>query len=316
MKVLIVASLNNKSNFAPFIQEQAAALTKTGVDVDYFGIEGKGLKGYLSNLKSLKSAIDDLQPDIIHAHYGLSGLLANLQRRVPVVTTYHGSDINNSKTFRLSKIAMRLSAFNIMVSRSHFEKVCEKRKWLKKKSKIIPCGINLEDYPIVEQAEARSALSLPQHNKLILFAGAFDNMVKNASLAHEAVNQLNLQQPKSRARLLELKGYSRKEVALMLNAVDCLLMTSHSEGSPQIVKEALACGCPVVSVNVGDVAHSILSTHGSALVNSRSPKEIANALARVLAAEHRTDGREYIVHKKLTNDTVARKLRKIYRWVL
>lgn len=316
MKVLIVASLNNKSNFAPFIQEQAAALTKTGVDVDYFGIEGKGLKGYLSNLKSLKKAIDDLQPDIIHAHYGLSGLLANLQRRVPVVTTYHGSDINNSKTLRLSKIAMRLSAFNIMVSKSHFEKVCEKRKWLKKKSKIIPCGINLEDYPIVEQAEARSALSLPQHNKLILFAGAFDNMVKNASLAHEAVNQLNLQQPKSRAKLIELKGYSRKEVALMLNAVDCLLMTSHSEGSPQIVKEALACGCPVVSVNVGDVAHSILSTHGSALVNSRSPKEIANALARVLAAEHRTDGREYIVHKKLTNDTVARKLRKIYRWVL
>ena len=53
----------------------------------------------------------DFKPDIIHAHYGLSGLLANLQRSIPVVTTYHGSDINLPKVFLvIKKSASRLNS--------------------------------------------------------------------------------------------------------------------------------------------------------------------------------------------------------------
>lgn len=312
MRILIVASLNNKSHFAPFIMEQAEALTRIGVAVDYYGVEGKGLKGYLGNLKSLKKAIDEFRPDVIHAHYGMCGLLANLQRQVPVVTTYHGSDINNPKAFRWSRLSMALSKFNIVVSRSHYDNVCKRKKWLKRKSKLMPCGINLDDYPIEDKATARSLMELPSNRKLVLFTGAFDNKVKNYPLAREAVNLLNYKHPQYNAKLIELKGYTRREVAMLLNACDCLLMTSLSEGSPQIVKEAMACGCPVVSVNVGDVAHSIMETHGSALVNSRSPKELSFALARVISADKRTDGREYIVRHRLTNDTIAKRLNKIY----
>jgi hypothetical protein len=72
--------------------------------------------GYLRELPALRRLIRAERPDIVHAHYGLSGLLANLQRLVPVVTTYHGSDINVPHILRLSKIAMRLSAHNIFVS--------------------------------------------------------------------------------------------------------------------------------------------------------------------------------------------------------
>lgn len=86
MKVLIVASNNRHSNFAPFIVEQADAIKRMGHEVDFFGINGKGLLGYAKNRKLLIRKIKEFNPDIIHAHYGLSGLLANMQRSVPVVT--------------------------------------------------------------------------------------------------------------------------------------------------------------------------------------------------------------------------------------
>ena len=93
MRVLIVAN-HNKGYFVPFIVEQVNALKQLGIEVEYFAVHGKGIRGYLSNRSSLIAKIRDYHPDLIHAHYGLSGLLANLQRKVPVVTTYHGSDIH------------------------------------------------------------------------------------------------------------------------------------------------------------------------------------------------------------------------------
>ena len=116
MKVLIVAS-DKQGRFAPFVEEQISALQACGVEIISYGVTGKGIRGYLRELPALRRAIRQHSPDIIHAHYGLSGLLANLQRMVPVVTTYHGSDINVPSILRFSKIAMRLSAHNIFVSK-------------------------------------------------------------------------------------------------------------------------------------------------------------------------------------------------------
>ena len=116
MKILIVAS-DKHGRFAPFIEEQIAALEARGIEVLRYGITGKGILGYLRELPALRRLIRVERPDLIHAHYGLCGLLANLQRRIPVVTTYHGSDINIPSILRFSKIAMRLSAYNIFVSK-------------------------------------------------------------------------------------------------------------------------------------------------------------------------------------------------------
>ena len=82
MRILIVASYN-RNRFAPFIQEQAKALRAAGCEVAFFGLQGNGFKGYLKNLPVLKQKIKAFQPDVVHAHYGLSGLLANLQRQTP-----------------------------------------------------------------------------------------------------------------------------------------------------------------------------------------------------------------------------------------
>ena len=185
MKILVIASYN-KNRFAPFIIEQTNAINSFGCEVSFYGLQGKGFYGYLRNLSALKRKIKEEKPDVVHAHYGLSGLLANLQRNIPVVTTYHGSDINDKKVLPFSKLAVRLSAWNIFVSRKTIEVAKPKRKYT-----LLPCGIDLTELQLTEQQKARKQMLLDVDKKYILFAGAFDNAVKNAPLAKEAVAQLD-----------------------------------------------------------------------------------------------------------------------------
>ena len=298
MKVLIVCSYKETllHNVAPFIWEQSQALAGQGVEAQFFRVKGKGSKGYLREISGLKKTINDFHPDIIHAHFGLCGLLANFQRKVPVVTTYHGSDINDSKVRWLSRIAIRLSAHNVFVSGRQLELVNPGRK-----HSVIPCGINLEDYPEVDKKVARGKIGLDLEKKYVLFAGAFDNAVKNYPLAKAAMDMI------PEAELLELKGYSREHVALLMSAVDCFLMTSHSEGSPQVIKEAMACGCPIVSVDAGDVYNVIGETEGC-FVSDRNTIDIAEKIRVALDFGKRTNGRTRIVQLGLTNDAVAKEL--------
>lgn len=305
MRILVAGSYN-KGRFAPFIVEQAESLKEQGCAIEYFGLQGKGLQGYLRNLTLLKQKIAAFCPDVVHAHYGLSGLLANLQRQIPVVTTYHGSDINDKKVLPLSKVAMRLSAWNVFVSRKTLEIAKPKKKYI-----LLPCGIDMSELQLTEKIDARQKLSLPIDKKYVLFAGAFDNVVKNASLAKEAVALLQ----DDRTELLELKGYSREEVTLLMCAVDAFLMTSHMEGSPQVIKEAMACGCPIVSVDVGDVRERIEEVGGCFVADTRNPEELADLLGKALAFGTKTEGRKKIIADGLDNRLVAEKLMEIYHKV-
>ncbi len=357
MKVLIVASYN-KQRFAPFIVEQGEALQKAGITVDYYGVTGKGILGYLKARKGMMQKIRTFQPDIIHAHYGLSGLLANLQRKVPVVTTYHGSDINIPKVLRFSKIAMRLSKWNIFVSQRGMDialKNLPSNGGIR--GGLLPCGVDIENFEPRTKAEARKALGWGDEKK-VLFAGAFDNKVKNASLAFEAmevlehelhklnedyptfshsshppqagldgsVEQLNnetncLFHPNefgdnntnchAAVELVEMKGFSRDQIANLFYASDAFLMTSFTEGSPQVVKEAMACGCPIVSVDVGDVSERINGVT-NCYIAKRTPEDIASKLVQALGAETRTNGRERLLEMGLDNKQVAENLIEIY----
>lgn len=306
MRILVVASFN-KGAFAPFIVEQTEALKRQGCEVGYFGLHGKGLKGYLQNLPQLKRTIEECKPDAVHAHYGLSGLFANLQRRVPVVTTYHGSDINDKRVLPFSKMAMRLSAWNIFVSRKTMEMVHSEQKCT-----LLPCGIDLSKAQLTSRNEAKQKMGLNPDKRYVLFAGAFDNAVKNAPLAKETVASLRDDQ----VELLELKGYSRDEVTSLMCAANALLMTSYNEGSPQVVKEAMASGCPVVSVDVGDVKERVEGVAGCFVAKTREAKELAEGLAEAMAFEGKTKGRERIIADGLDNDRVADQLLEIYNSVI
>lgn len=300
MRVLIVARFKN-GHYAPFITEQVEAIEKQGVECRYFGVDGKGIVGYLRQIPKLRRAIKEFRPDIIHAHYGLCGLLANYQCRIPVVTTYHGSDINDSRVLWLSRISLRCSRFNIFVSQESINIARPRKNYA-----LIPCGINLEDYPIIDKGDARCQMGLRASGKYVLFAGAFDNAVKNAPLAKSALEQI------PGVELLELKGYTRSQVSMMMQAVDVFLMTSFSEGSPQVIKEALACGCPIVSVDVGDVKRRVSGIEGC-FISNRSLEDLIDSLRFALVHSGRTMGREAIIRDGLTNYQVAEKVIHCYR---
>ena len=313
MKILIVGN-NKHGHFAPFVEEQARALQMRGCDVVFLGVQGKGIWGYLRCLPALKHAIRQYQPDLIHAHYGLSGLLANLQRRVPVITTYHGSDINVPSVLRFSKIAMRLSAWNIFVSKRNIA-IAQ----LKDKYTLLPCGVNLPLSWSEMQTQRVEQLTLNQwvQGKLIaevrhvLFAGAFNNAVKDPELAKAVINELASEGVK--VELIELKGFNRDQVNALMYNCDTLLMTSKTEGSPQVIKEAMACGCPIVSVDVGDVAERLSGVEGCYVVSSREPAAIAKALQQALAFSGKTNGRQRILDMGLSNEQVAERLMAIYK---
>ena len=311
MRVLVVSRYKAKiaAHVLPFVAEQTASLCEVGCEVGLFLLRGN----YLKQWKALRAKIKEFHPDVIHAHYGLSCLVANLAtRRVSVVSTYHGSDINLPKVRPFSKIAMWLSAWNIFVSQRNVDIAKPCKCW-----SLIPCGINLPQSWDELQKLKVEQLTLNQWvegvlekgKRHVLFAGAFDNTVKDPELAKSSVALLD------NVQLIELKGYTRDQVnALMYNS-DAFLMTSKTEGSPQVIKEAMACGCPIVSVDVGDVAERMEGMDGCYVVSSREPKDIADALEKAIAFNGKTKGRERILDAGLTNEQVARKIVDIYNKV-
>lgn len=302
MNILIVCSAT-RGQVAPFVREQAESLQRRGEKVSFYTVGQKGISGYLSALPGLWKTIRQFSPDLIHAHYGLSGLLANCQRKVPVVTTFHGSDINIPEMLRWSRWAIKLSSHSVFVS----QKMAE-LSGVKKHFSVLPCGVDTSLFFPADKQEARRALEWDADGVYVLFAGRKDDNVKNYPLAKQAVEQI------PNVRLIELKGYNRKEVNLLINAADVALLTSFSEGSPQFVKEAMACNCPVVSTNVGDVKDLTEGVDGC-FITSFDIESVTDNLRQALrfgAEKGRTASRLRIEEKGLTLDRVAAGLSEIY----
>ncbi|MBR2135164.1 MAG: glycosyltransferase [Bacteroidales bacterium] len=288
VNILFVAH-SSGGRFSPYVSELAQSLRSKGLEVEMFGIERKGLTGYLRTLPLLKRRISDHKPDLVHAFYGLSGLLANLQRKYPVVTTYLGSDIHSGGwLLKLSRLCIRLSKMNIFVS-CQLMYTALKSRFITGRNvsfNVLSGGVDMDVFFPMDRQQARSRLAasigkdlFEDGLKYVVFAGSFSNPVKNSELAFEAVKVMNASGDK--VRLMEMKGYSRSQVNLLLNSADCLLMTSHREGSPMVIKEAMAAGCPVVSVDVGDVSQVMGKTEGC-FIAGRESKDIAADLEEAI----------------------------------
>jgi len=286
-----------------FIQEQKEALINQGVIIENFLIEGEGWFSYLKNYKSYLKAFRKFKPDIIHAHYGLSGMFAVLQKRTPVVITFHGSDINLKLQRKISFFAGKLASQVIFVS-NRLNRLLSLNN-----SSIIPCGLDLDNFKLVDKQIAKKALNLESSKSYILFSSSSNNSVKNYPLAQKAFKLLN----DENIELLELKGYNRKEVNLLMNAVDLVLMTSFTEGSPQFIKEAMACNCPIVSTDVGDVKDVIKNTKGC-YITSYIPEDVATKIELALNYGKKTDGREHIKH--FDNELIALKILNVYKKII
>jgi glycosyltransferase involved in cell wall biosynthesis len=311
MKILIVCSATS-GKIAPFIIEQVDSLKKLGVQIDIFAIKSKGVFGYLRHYKLLKNKIKAFKPDIIHSHYGLSGLLANLQRSVPVITTFHGSDINDSKNRKLSNLANQFSAASIFVEETMMQKVKKRPN-----NYLIPCGVDTSIFYPFSKQEALNTLGFSANTKNILFSSAFNNQVKNYPLAKEACNLIQ-KTSRIKINLIELKGYNRQQVNILMNACDCVLLTSFYEGSPQFIKEAMACNCPIISTDVGDVRQITRYIEGC-YTTKPDPQDVAEKIALTLKfaeEKKKTNARNYIFELELDSKMIANKVLEVYNKVL
>jgi glycosyltransferase involved in cell wall biosynthesis len=154
-----------------FIVEQVKSLKRTGVEIDFFLIHGKGIFSYFNALPKLCKTLK-FGYDLIHAHNGLCGVLANFQRKIPIITTYHGSDINNKWLRVISYFAILGSKRNIFVS----EKLIQK-SIIKRNVEVIPCGVDTSVFISYEKIISKRKLHLSVHKKYILFSSAFSNKI-------------------------------------------------------------------------------------------------------------------------------------------
>lgn len=267
-----------------FVKEQIENLSEVlDFQYDLHLIDGlnKGKTEYLKSMFEIPGKIRNGNYDLIHIHYGLSALFLLLFRpESKVFLTLHGSDIlkeggNKWQVFLTKKILPRVDKVFILN-----EKMKDIVSPLNSEWEMLPCGVNTDFF-------FPSANKLPKNpkKKLIVFPNSPSRAVKNYPLFEKTIQYLN------RAGQFDyefrcIENLSRSQVKDLLNEADCLLMTSKSEGSPQVVKEALACGTPVVTVPVGDVRPMLKDVPHCFVANAmEDPKELGELVKKVIWEE-------------------------------
>ncbi|TCJ26457.1 glycosyltransferase [Halomonas sp. GDM18] len=243
-----------------FVREQVVELRKrTDWKINLFNIDSLRSKAKLKYLYSVFYILTKLikhKPKIIVVHYGLSWLpLVILYpyiklNKISIVTFYHGSDVLGSKVVRfISKIGSKLSSHSICVSKEIATKLNAKN------SIILPLPVddNLLSLNLHRKHNYRGFLKL-------IFPSNPSRVEKNYSFFCEVISLLEKENVKVKKIIFHNKG--RAQVIEDLSNSDALLLTSDREGSPQVVKEAIACNCKVVSRPVGDVAESYKLVEG------------------------------------------------------
>lgn len=284
---------------------QGDSLKKKGITVDFYPVQGKGVIGYLRNITSLKFKIKDFQPDLIHAHYSLSGFLVSLCTSKPIVVSIMGSFPRKTLKFYAVKFFS-----NYIWQTTIVKSVRTKDQLGLQDVKVLPNGVDLSVFYPMDKWTSRKELGLIQdvNIKYVLFAADSNRVEKNFTLASLAVEALKSENVK----LLTVSYVEQATLSKYLSAVDVLILTSIKEGSPNIIKEAMACNCPIVTSNVGDVVRTIGNTIGCKIINWYNYLDYRDALSDLLSDNTRTFGRERIIELELDSSLVADSLVSLY----
>jgi glycosyltransferase involved in cell wall biosynthesis len=327
MRVLAVTNIYPtpaRPSLGTFVEQQVNGLRAAGMTVEVLYVDRReqGMATYLRVPDRLRSALRTFDADVVHVMYG--GVMADIVTRTihgrPIVVTFHGSDLLGEKSSRpLRRILAQLGVMSswraarraaaVVVVANHLTEALP-RDLDRGKIRVIPCGIDLARFVPLPQEACRRQLGWDADAFYVAFNSNGGNPVKRPALARAAVEILN--RNGIRAVLMELRGMSNTEVPIWLNASDALVLTSRHEGSPTIVKEALACNVPVVSVDVGDVRERIAAINGCYLV-AADPDDIADKLQRALKSTRRVDGRLRMAEMSI--ERIASRLKQLYEEV-
>lgn len=299
MKILHIAPVQSSGNLPPFLLHQLESLDNgISQEIIFFRASNLSLRNpiqLISEIRSLRLRLKFSDSEIIHAHWGsvLGAVVAISRRRTSrMVLTLRGSDVNRalSENFiihitrnLMTKLAIFLSDYIVYVS-PQLKVVCPPGN---KGSMIIPDGTPLDIFYPRPKNLAREKLNWDLDTKYIIFYCANRPVDKNLNLATQAISIVKEAYP-DLSFLVIHNDLTQEDLAYVYSAADALLFTSLAEGSPNVVREAIACGCPVVSVNVGDVAHWIeLSAAGN--LCAYSAEELSLALIEVLKSNIRSN---------------------------
>ena len=301
MRVLFIAS-GNHGELSPVVKNQADALASKGVSVDFFLIKGKGLRGYLRNLKPLRQHLRTHQYDAIHAHYSLSAFAASLAGAKPLIVSLMGSDV---KAVGWYKFVIRLFAkFGgwkaiIVKSQDMYQSLGIQR------AVVLPNGVNMERFHPMDKVQCQKRLGWNPTKRHVLFPADTSRPEKDFALAQAAVTMLE------NTELHAFEQTPNAETLYWYNAADVVLMTSKWEGSPNAIKEAMACSRPIVSTKVGDVIERLQGLDGCTVVPSRAPQEIAEAMEKAMQFTV-IKGRERIIADGLDAQLINNRLIELY----
>ncbi|HEV2198915.1 MAG TPA: glycosyltransferase [Bryobacteraceae bacterium] len=302
-----------------FAHRQAAALVAQGHDVHLFHLRSRTSVVLLfGEFRRFRREIGVLSPHVVHAHFGtMTALFSALASGgVPLVITYQGSDLNPvpgnaAERLRaclgrgLSQIAALAAAQIVCVSGPLKRRLL----WRRERAVVLPTGVDAEIFYPQSRAEARLRLGWEEDCPVILFNSGNGARVKRLDLAQAAVARAQRKRPEVRLEVLDGR-LAPELVPSLMNAADCLLLTSDAEGSPTVVQEALASNLPIVSVDVGDVREWFQNVRRARVVE-RDPEALAEALLELLAQPERSDGRRKL--DQFSTHGIATELSRIYR---
>ncbi len=321
VKVLFVTNYRDARGRNPsagiFVERQAASLRGAGVEVVFFDL-GRSHSPIVLVKKwwTLRSEIRRVRPDLLHAQYGtIVGIVAALTLQ-PLVITFGGSDllpgasVSLPRTYSgivLSNLASLFAESIICVS----EELRQALWWRRRDVFVIPRGVDLSAFSPGPRDEARAELGWDPTRRIVLIDGGRDPQNKGLDTAERAIAIARAELPD--LELLVVQGVPPDRMPLLLRGADALICASRQEGSPNIVKEALACALPVVGVRVGDVPERLANVQPSEVVD-RAPGPIARALVQILREPRRSNGPGVL--GQLSLDAVAARIIRVYEGVL
>ena len=304
MKVLFVSGGNSNTGISPLIKAQGDSLEQLGLSVDYYQIIGKGFWGYLANVGPLRKKIKRSEYDLVHAHFSFSGFVSALAGARPLVVSLMGWNVQP-----LLKILIKV--FNWLYWRACIVKSNGMRDSLKIRNLVLlPNGVDLELFRPLDKQKARTYLGWSQEHRHILFAADPARPIKDYPLAQQAFELLAR---KTNAKLHVLQDVKHSDMPYLYNAADVIMLTSKAEGSPNVIKEAMACNCVIVSTDVGDVKERF-GNNEACFICRHDPADVCAKLLNALVFTGAVNTREAVLN--LDSQQIAQRLLAIYNSVL
>jgi len=321
MRVLIMTAIyptRENPAFGSFVRTQAESLKRAGIGVEVLVLKGRNRKLiYPKGVSQLRNLLKWGLFDLVHAHYGFVGMVARTQWKVPLVVTYHGDDllgtvVEEGKKALWSPLVVAAGKKLAQYVDAAIVQTAEMASKLTKSNVfVIPHEVDFDIFYPTERLEARAMLGLKPDKKYLLFAADPKIPVKRFPLAKTVADWLGRRDPS--IELLVVSRETQPRLALYMSACDALVFPSYQEGSPNVVKQAMACNLPIVATDVGDIRQVIGNTKGCYVCNP-SVSEFAARITEILSPPRRTEGREAIRH--LDSSAVSGRIIEVYEHVL